>query len=427
MLAEARHLMKSPSKTRSTVRAGLILTALATVLVAAAPDGGVAPPFSDLADLPSPAAAGSGQPQLASAADGAVVMSWIEPSRTGHSLRVAELRGQAWTPASTVVEGSDFFVNWADVPSVFPLRDGRLAAHWLFTSGANKYAYHVGVRLSSADRRSWSGTIVPHRDTSPTEHGFASLYDAPEGGLGLAWLDGRAMAGHDPSGGDHGAAKGSMSLRSTVVGAGNRPGAELLVDARVCDCCPTAAVRTDRGILLAYRDRTQTEVRDISVARLEQGTWSAPVAVHRDGWQISGCPVNGPALAADRLRVALAWFTAEGNDARTLVAFSPDGGASFGKPIRADDGVSLGRVSVALTDEGSAIVSWIEYAEGRSEWRARRVRPDGTRADSMRITAMSGDRASGYPRIARSGSTLVFAWTSTGGQPGVRTARARIP
>jgi hypothetical protein len=419
--------MEKPFIARLTVRAGLILAALTTLLAAAGPDGRVPPPFSDLADLPSPAADGSGQPQLATAADGVVVMSWIEPSRRGHGLRVAELRGGSWSPVGTVVEGSEFFVSWADVPSVVPLRDGRLAAHWLFRSGANKYAYHVGVRLSSADRRTWSETIVPHRDTSPTEHGFASLYDAPGGGLGLAWLDGRAMAGHDTSGGDHGAARGSMSLRSTVIGAGNRPGAELLVDARVCDCCPTAAVRTDRGILLAYRDRTETEVRDISVARLENGTWSAPVPVHRDGWQISGCPVNGPALAADGSRVALAWFTAEGNDARTLVAFSTDGGASFGKPIRADDGVALGRVGLALTDEGSAIVTWIEYGEGRSEWRARRVRSDGTRSDSMRITPVSGDRASGYPRIARSGSTLVFAWTTTGGQPGVRTARARLP
>ena len=70
------------------------------------------------------------------------------------------------------------------------------------------------------------------------------------------------------------------------------------LDARVCDCCQTAAVATQRGLLVAYRDRGPDEVRDISVVRFESGRWTEPHPLHSDGWKIAGCPVNGPAMDA---------------------------------------------------------------------------------------------------------------------------------
>ena len=49
---------------------------------------------------------------------------------------------------------------------------------------------------------------MPHSDGTKTEHGFASLIQMPGAGLGLAWLDGRAMktgGSHDAHGSDAGA------------------------------------------------------------------------------------------------------------------------------------------------------------------------------------------------------------------------------
>ncbi len=60
-------------------------------------------------------------------------------------------------------------------------------------------------------------------------------------------------------------------------------------------------------------------------------------------------------------RVALAWFTAEGDSPRALLAFSTDGGRSFGAPIRVDEEQTLGRVDVAMLPDGRAVVSWLEF------------------------------------------------------------------
>jgi hypothetical protein len=105
--------------------------------------------------------------------------------------------------AKVVATGTDWFVNWADVPSVMRLDDGGLVGHWLQKSGSSAYAYDVKLSRSGDDGRSWSPAFTPHSDGTKTEHGFASLLQMPGAGLGLLWLDGRASSsgGH---GGHHG-------------------------------------------------------------------------------------------------------------------------------------------------------------------------------------------------------------------------------
>ncbi|MCA1563880.1 MAG: glycoside hydrolase [Acidobacteria bacterium] len=319
-------------------------------------------------EMESPAPPRSGQPHLSVAADGGMLLSWLE--RGGGAtvrFRFTTRQRGAWTTPVTIFEGDSFFVNWADVPSVVALPDGTIAAHWLNVSGPGKYSYDVMTRVSRDGGRTWSSPIKPHRDRTETEHGFVSMFEWPAGGLGMIWLDGRDAAGHAAHGSEM---KAEMALRAAAF-TGHQPGPEMVVDARVCDCCPTAAVRAGAAVVVAYRDRSKEEVRDIHVSRYANGKWSTPRAVHADNWQIPGCPVNGPALSADGQRVALAWFTAPENDARVSVAFSTDAGATFDKPIRVDDGVPLGRVDAELLPNGRALVSWIDFNGGNSELRVR--------------------------------------------------------
>jgi hypothetical protein len=380
----------------------------------AASADGTASLASPVAPLDAPPPAGSAQPQLSTAPDGTVLLSWLEPATDGSTrFRFARHDGRRWSEPRTIAEGRDFFVNWADVPSVIQLASGRLAAHWLQKSGPGAYAYDVRLRTSDDGGSRWSYAITPHRDGTQTEHGFVTLFEAADGGLGLVWLDGRAMkeGGH----GDHGAGAGAgaMTLRATTLSERLVLGPDVPVDARVCECCPTAAVRTGDGVLVAYRDRGDTEIRDIFVSRHADGRWRPGVAVHADGWVMPACPVNGPTLSAGPGGVALAWFTAEGDEPRTMLAFSSDAGTTWGPPLRVDDGVSLGRLDSEMLPDGSVLVSWIEFAQGRSEVRARRVAPDGTRDRSFVVTGIGAGRASGYPRMARSGRRVYFAWTDT--------------
>ena len=184
------------------------------------------------------------------------------------------------------------------------------------------------------------------------------------------------------------------------------------MDLRVCECCPTTAAVTSEGPIAAFRNRTEDEVRDIHVSRLENGKWTEPRPVHEDGWKINACPVNGPMLSARGPSVALAWFTAKNDQGRAYVAFSQDAGRTFGAPIRIDDAGALGRVDVELTPDGSAIASWIEFAEQRAQFRVRRIDPSGARSPSVTVSNLTGGRASGYPRLESSGDELVVAWTA---------------
>lgn len=378
-----------------------------------------------ITSVASPVSGTSGQPQMTVSSRG-VLLSWIERSASQATLKFSERTASGWSNAQTVASGDGWFVNWADVPSVLRLDDGTLAAHWLQKSGQDTYAYDVRLSYSKDNGRSWSHSFLPHHDGTQQEHGFASLLQMPGAGLGLVWLDGREI----PSAGGHEAhsqAGGAMTVRFGSFDREWKQTAEMLVDQRVCECCPTSAVATADGPVVAYRNRSEDETRDIYVSRLDRGTWTEPVPVHRDGWKIAACPVNGPMLSARGRDVVVAWFTVQNDVGHAYVAFSRDAGRSFGQPIRLDEASAIGRVDIALLPDGSAAATWIEFAEKQSSFSLRRVKPSGEKSPAIAVTAIDGGRASGYPRLAQSGDELIFAWTETrNGTATVNTAVARL-
>jgi hypothetical protein len=380
----------------------------------------VAAPAPAIDSIASPAGPGSAEPNLATAPDGKVYMSWLEPAAKGHALRFAVLDGRTWSAARTIREGTDFFVNWADFPSIEVLDGGRLAAHWLQRSGTGSYAYGVRIAQSGDSGRTWSEPVTPHRDGTDGEHGFVAMW-RENGKLGAAWLDGRKFSkdGHD--------AANEMMLVSTTLDARGTLGPEIPLDQRTCDCCQNAAAMTADGPVIVYRDRSPAEIRDIYITRRVGGKWTDGAPVHSDNWKIAACPVNGPAIAAAGRRVAVAWFTAPGDSGRVKVAFSEDAGTRFGAPIRIDGGTPAGRVDVALLNDGAALVTWIERTGGDvAAVRTRRVGRDGTLGPAITVATSSASRASGFPRMAISGSDVVYAWTVPGRPSAVRVARAKL-
>ena len=282
------------------------------------------------------------------------------------------------------------------------------------------------LAYSTDDGRSWSPSFTPHHDGLEREHGFASLYRLPDGGLGLVWLDGREMASAD---GHEGAAAdaGAMTVRSATFDGGWRQTSETAVDRRVCECCPTAAAMTGEGPIVAYRDRGADETRDIHVSRFAHGRWTPSRAVHADGWRIAACPVNGPALSARGRDVVLAWFTGVGDVGHAYLAFSRDAGRTFGPPIRLDEHASLGRVDVAWLPDGRAAASWIEMDGPGTSLAVRAVSPSGATSPAATVAPMAAARASGYPRLAYDRGELVIAWVDLAGTPSVKTAAVAVP
>lgn len=368
--------------------------------------------------LPSPAGPESGQPNLFVDENGTVYLSWIEGVDEAQvALKFSVLQGEKWSPPREIARGGDWFVNWADFPALVALRDGTLAAHWLAKSSAGTYSYDVNLAFSHDQGKSWSMPVVPHKDGTPTEHGFVSLLPWRENQLLATWLDGRRTTTADG---------GAMTVHTAILSNNGEVLRDWELDERVCDCCQTAAAAIPEGAIVAYRDRSANEIRDMSYQIFAGGAWSGPQTVHTDGWEIPGCPVNGPALAADGQSVLMAWYTAPEGSSRVNVAFSRDAGRSFAAPVRADDGKPLGRVSAIFLADGSAVVCWLEQTQDAADIRIRRVRPDGTIWPSQTVMRTSASRASGFPRMRRSGDTLIFAWTEVGEPPKVQTARMTL-
>jgi hypothetical protein len=370
----------------------------------------------------SPTDGDSREPELTTTPDGRIILSWVE--RLGekrYALRASIRDQDRWSEALTVSEGDNWFVNWADFPSVVALKDGSLAAHWLVKSGAATYAYDVNISQSNDAGKSWNKPLVPHRDNTQTEHGFVSLIPLDDGRLGAIWLDGRNMKNMKESD-EHAPAAESMTLRYSAIAADGNLSDEAELDERVCECCQTSAAVTSQGPIAVYRDRSQTEVRDIYIVRQVNGSWTRPQVVFADNWQINGCPVNGPSVAADGARVVVAWFTSAGNTPRVKVAFSQDAGVTFSQPIQVDDGETVGRVDALLLPDGSALVCWLAGNAQGGAIKVRRIQANGIIGTPAVIATTDISRSSGFPRIARLGDKVHFAWTEFGKPARVRTA-----
>jgi hypothetical protein len=375
--------------------------------------------------IASPALPGSAEPHLAMGRDDTAVLSWLEPTPEGVALRYATFADSEWTPPQTVAEGTDWFVNWADFPSVAPISDTLWAAHWLAKRPGGTYAYDVAMALSEDGGQTWGVPLTPHTDGTHTEHGFVSLFPW-QNGVGTVWLDGRNMTedGHSATGD----ATAGMTLRTAVVSGNGDISHEHLIDELVCDCCQTDVALTSTGPVAAYRNRTAEEIRDIYVARFVDGNWQPGAAVADDGWEISGCPVNGPAIAAQGNDVGIAWFTAAHGRSKVRFARSDDAASTFSPVLDIDAERAIGRVDITILDDGAMAVSWLRRGlESQGEIVVRRVTVKGTLGPPMVIAKTMTSRPTGFPQMLRIGDDLLFAWTHIAdGESTVKTARMSI-
>lgn len=321
-------------------------------------------------------------PNIAADGRGGFVVSYLD----GDAFWLVTIAEGKVSPPRQIAKGN-LLVNRADFPAI-AVNGRTMSASW---STRNAQGSIVHIARSNDGGATWSKARTPH-PSMMSQFGFVSLTPAGD----AVWLDGRGLEG-----GMEGA--GEMQLHF-----GTMPFAkESTLDARVCDCCQTAMAMTSDGPIVAYRDRSPEEVRDIAVVRRTSKGWTSPKIVHADGWKIAGCPVNGPQLDARGKRVAIAWFTAANGQPLVRAAYSDDAGANFGKPLRVDLGKSPGRVDIGLLADGSAAVSWLEQRGDKSILFVRRTRPDGSLGTAVEI-----GEARGFPRLAISKENIGLVWTT---------------
>jgi len=358
----------------------------------------------NLKTLTVPVGDSSAEPYLYTDRNGIVYLSWIETTGKQSTLKFSSFVNDKWSEPVTIASGDNWFVNWADYPVIATNGSNSLFAHYLEKSDAAKFTYDVKLVSSIDSGRTWRQSEKLNEDTVKAEHGFVSIIPYNDQFF-VTWLDGRKTASEEEHSG-HGH-HGEMTLRAALIDKNGNKANEWELDGKVCDCCQTTAAITNTGPVVAYRDRSDKEIRDMSIVRFINGAWTEPKTIYADNWEIKGCPVNGPRADAINNNLAVAWFSMKDKRAEVKLAFSNDGGNTFNKPIQIDEGNPIGRVDVAMVDSTRAMVTWMEG----SSIKAVQVQVNGTKEPSMMIALSSDKRSGGFPQMTKSGNKLFFAWT----------------
>lgn len=379
--------------------------------------------------IDNPAETGSRFPNLDQDENGVIYMSWLTSIEEEiFAFRYSRYGENGWEYPETIMLDTDFFVNWADFPSVTGTGGEAFAAHRLKKKEGGPYSYDVELLFKNRESGRWDKTVIPHLDETAAEHGFVSLEPLSEQSVLAIWLDGRQT--EDRADDEYDDLSKAMTLRSAEVTADGDITRRRVIDEAVCDCCQTDLTAVEDGYLAVYRDRDENEIRDIKIAKYssETGEWSEPIAVHDDGWQIQACPVNGPRVVSDGNRVAVAWYTEADENPAIYLARSADGGETFQEPILiADDSLNTaGRVDLLMTKEGKTFVSWLQTDAENGYVILTEVEADGTVGNQIHAGTTSSSRSSGFPRIVLQNDAILVAWTQTDPFLRVRTAKVNL-
>ena len=344
-------------------------------------------------------------------------ISWTEQRLDSNYLYNSRFNGKSWGKKELITKGKDWFVNWADFPSISHNNiSNTFFSFNLQKSSEETFSYDVNYFFKAKE---WVDMKKIHSDNTFTEHGFVSVTPYEEGFI-ASWLDGRNTV---PSSDGH--AKGAMTLRSAEIDKEGKIINERQVDNMVCDCCQTSMTVAGGIPLLVYRDRSPEETRDIYLSRYVNSQWTEPISIHDDGWVINGCPVNGPNIDSFEDRVVVSWFSASNGIPKVNLKFSSDKGQSFGRKIMVDniDNKPMGRVDIEFINKDEIIVSWLSVVDGEGKLLMRKINSMGTLGEIHTITEVSTERSTGFPQIEKWQDNIFLSWTDiSGGDKRVKTS-----
>jgi hypothetical protein len=303
----------------------------------------------------------------------------------------------------------------------------------------------VGTRLVSArsndGARTFSRPTVVAGSDAPGNRGWQSIATEHDGSVVAMWLDHRdtarantGQAGHTKH--EHGASgtaadsAARAQLSKLFFGRLGDAGSARPVTGGVCYCCKTAvAVGADGTIYSAWRHVYAGNHRDIAFSMSSNGgrTFSAPIRVSEDGWQLDGCPENGPSIAADgSSRIHLVWPTLVRESGREMLALfyasSPDG-RTFTRRVRIPAPGPAYHPRLTRTANNELLVAWDEFTGGQRRLRAVRGRPSATGDITFSAVPLGNGVHGTYPVVAATARGVFAAWTT----PGSRIATVRIP
>jgi hypothetical protein len=342
---------------------------------------------------------GGSRPTAAVTSAGASLVTWVD---SGNVLLARSENAEAFTRVRVNDIDGDAAAHDQAPAQVAAAPDGSIYVVWQNNTRVEgrRFPYsNVRFARSADGGLTFEPAITVNDDANgpPASHTFHSIAVAPDGTIYIAWIDGRASAGHESH--HDGPGPQIRVTRSTDGGKSFAP--SVLVAEEACPCCRTSLAVGPRGeVALSWRSVRDGDLRDIVVARSVDGgaTFSTPVIVHEDGWRIDGCPHAGPAIAYDGAgNLHAAWYTGREDAAGIFHSVSADGGASFGDAtalIRAQS-LPVSLVSLAADADGAVWAAWDDRRAQPARVRVARI--DGGKASRVvRVAGRTPSIASGY-------------------------------
>lgn len=349
-------------------------------------------------------------------------ISWTEQVLDSNFLYITKLENDSWTNKELITKGTDWFVNWADFPSISLNQvSGSIFSFHLQKSSEETFSYDVNYHINS--KETWNDMNKIHDDNTFSEHGFVSSIPYKDGFM-VSWLDGRNTYGV----GDHGHAKGAMTIRSAILDSNGNIINQNVIDEMVCECCQTSMAISGGIPIVVYRNRSDSEIRDIYFSRYIDSNWSDPEPVHDDGWEINGCPVNGPNVDSYGDNVVVSWFSASNGRPKVNLKFSTDNGRTFGDKILIDEveNSPLGRVDIEFISETEAMISWLSTVDGKGKLLIRKIKTNGDIGPVKVVEEVSTERSTGFPQIEEFNDNVYISWTDNS-ESGKKVKVTKIP
>lgn len=373
------------------------------------------------------------EPALVAGRDGTAFVAWVEHRGKEADVWFAHLGGDGQRrgqPVRVNAKAGEATAWHGDPPTLAVAPDGTIYIVWTARAAEKGHANTLYLSASRDGGQSFAAPVKVNDDEKPCAHGMHSLAVASDGRVYVAWLDERNVAPPPPAPPNSGHAQ--KESNSEVFFAASSDGgrtfsANRRIASEVCPCCKTSlAVGADGRVYASWRQVLPGEFRHIAVASSTDGgeTFSQPVVVSDDKWQIAGCPVSGAALfAATDGALHVLWYTAgEAGTPGLYRTESRDGGRTFA-PREALARSSGRGTPVLLAGERLAAV-WEERGEGGASDIAMAQLAEGNQRRATQGVVLA--RAGELPVASMTGEQMFVAYVSEKeGRRGVWLVRAK--
>jgi hypothetical protein len=335
----------------------------------------------------------SAESAIAAGNDGSVFIVWVEHKANKEADLIIRKYDSAGNPKSESVRinplPGQVKAWYGDSPTIKMGRGGQIYVGWTAAiEGSIGAANILYLSVSHDGGNSFESPVKVNDDGAPASHGMHSLAIDDSGRVYFAWLDERYLNSHK----EHAEVKEISDKaphfekiaffdHKPETKHKSEPNAELYFSVssddgktfspnkklagNVCPCCKTSLLTaSENRIYVSWRQVINEDFRHIAVASsIDKGnSFSAPVIVSDDQWQISACPVSGAALAEDSDKtLRISWFTAgKAGKPGIYSSDSRDGGKTFSPRVLISENATGGTPSLIASKTKNSQIIWTE-------------------------------------------------------------------